>query len=293
MPNRPRIAILDIGSNSVRMVVFAVPSHGEKPIFSEKVACGLGRDLDRTGRLNPEGVILALEAISGFTTLTRAMKVEPVIALGTAALREASDSQTFLQRVLQMTGITIQVISGDEEARLSALGVMNSFQKAKGIVGDLGGGSLELARIANNQVHERLSLPLGVLRIDSPAQGHHPNFSALDALPKILKDQKNFYAVGGTWRALASAWLASQGKKRQRLHGLKVSSEKILPFLLHLTTLSAAELIDRLDVDEDRAPFIPAAAGVMLETLRALKTQKIIFSTTSLRDGVLVGMVKI
>ncbi|MCK6418727.1 MAG: hypothetical protein L6Q57_07310 [Alphaproteobacteria bacterium] len=279
-------AILDIGSNSVRMVVFDSPQATGKPSFNVKVACGLGRDLDKTGKLHPEGVILALEAIQGFHTLARAMKIKTIIAIGTAALREAKDAKDFVRRVQTMTKIKIRVISGEEEARFSAFGVLRALPKAKGIVGDLGGGSLELARIEKGNVHEVVSLPLGVLRVKGDATFL---LRPLSFLPRELTNEKTFYAVGGTWRALAAAWLISRDRKGERLHGVKIERADMISFCQKIMKMKPKALIKTYGVEDDRAPYLPAAARVMVEVLAATGCKQVVFSTTSLRDGILVS----
>jgi len=158
-------AIIDLGSNSIRMLIYDNILNSQIPVFNEKAVCQLGKNLDRTGKLDPKGVEFALTVLKRFKQILSNLKVKKYKAIGTAALREATDAKEFITKAQKIIKKKIIVLSGNKEAENSALGVVIGFQKVNGVVADLGGGSLELARVEKNIIHEKISLPLGVLRL--------------------------------------------------------------------------------------------------------------------------------
>jgi exopolyphosphatase/guanosine-5'-triphosphate,3'-diphosphate pyrophosphatase len=178
-----RVGVVDVGSNSVRMVVFDGAARSPAYFYNEKIMCGLGKGLAETGRLHPEGKLRALAALRRFALLAEGMGAAPLTVVATAATREAADGPEFQEMVLHETGLKLHVIDGDEEARLSAQGVLLGWPEAKGIVCDIGGNSMELARIGGGKVGKRSSTQLGPFRLQQvkggedkgPAQGARHN----------------------------------------------------------------------------------------------------------------------
>src|SRR3954462_239669 len=171
---RPRrrassVAVIDIGSNSVRLVVYAAMERSLVSIFNEKALCGLGREVQSTGLLAPDAVGKALTALRRFRALCRIMKVGRVFAIATAACRDASNGPDFIAKAERICGVRIEILSGQREAKLSALGVISGIHNPDGIVGDLGGGSLELIDVRCNRVHSGVTLPLGSLALQDAA----------------------------------------------------------------------------------------------------------------------------
>src|SRR5579864_2217637 len=163
-----RIAVVDVGSNSLRLVVFERLGASLLPLLNEKVMCALGRGIARTGRLNPEGVELAFANLQRFVALARALRVDHLAIIATAAVREASDGRAFAAAAERQLGVPMRIIEGGEEARLSAAGVLAGIREADGVVGDLGGGSVELVQVnsaASSPIGAGVSLPLGALRL--------------------------------------------------------------------------------------------------------------------------------
>src|SRR5206468_10895509 len=160
-----RIAVVDIGSNSIRLVVFDGLKRAPFPLFNEKVMCGLGRGLERTGTLDPEGVSLALDNLGRFVTLAEVMGAKRIDLLATAAVRDASNGKEFVRNVEKACRQPVQILSGEEEARLSAMGVLMGMPSATGIMGDLGGGSLELVTLERGKLGAHATMPLGPLRL--------------------------------------------------------------------------------------------------------------------------------
>ncbi|MGH6960413.1 MAG: Ppx/GppA family phosphatase, partial [Dongiaceae bacterium] len=147
-----RVAVVDIGSNSIRLVVFTGPTRAPMPLFNEKVLCGLGRGLDASGKLNEAGVKLALENLARFVRLAEAMEVCQIDLLATAAVRDAKNCADFVAEAERRCGVAVRVISGEEEARLSALGVLSGIPGADGLMGDLGGGSVEIVALHKGEI---------------------------------------------------------------------------------------------------------------------------------------------
>jgi len=206
-PATARSAIIDIGSNSVRLVVYDGPRRIPFILFNEKVMAGLGASLAKTGAIEPEAMERGLRAIGRFAHLCRDMRVTDIRCVATAAVRDATNGAEFITRAKAM-GLTVELLSGAQEAIGAAMGVLSGIPDADGIVGDLGGGSLELARVRKGAVEQTISLPLGVLRLPQiRAKGPR----ALDrCVAKMLEKagwqaepDLPFYLVGGSWRSLA------------------------------------------------------------------------------------------
>src|SRR5690606_10513353 len=209
-----RIAVIDIGSNSIRLVVFAKAARVLRQVFNEKVMCGLGRGLDETGRLNADGVVQARQNLPRFAAVARAMGATRIEAFATAAAREAQDGPEFLAETEESCGFSVRLLSGDEEARLSALGVVSGMPDADGIVGDLGGGSVELVDVragavqsAGDEVRRQTTLPLGPFRLmreGKPEAMVQTIDRHLDSVPWLSEaGGRTLYPVGGTWRTFA------------------------------------------------------------------------------------------
>ncbi|MDP5361520.1 MAG: exopolyphosphatase, partial [Paracoccaceae bacterium] len=160
-----RVGVIDVGSNSVRLVVFDGAARSPAYFYNEKIMCALGAGLTQTGHLNPEGRVRALSAIRRFAALAEGMGILPLTAVATAAVREASDGQAFREEVLRETGIKLWIIDGKEEARLSAQGVLLGWPGSYGLVCDIGGSSMELADLADGRVGQRVTSALGPLKL--------------------------------------------------------------------------------------------------------------------------------
>src|SRR6201991_798901 len=211
---RPRkrassVAVIDIGSNSVRMVVYERLARSLVSVFNEKALCGLGREVQSTGLLAPDAVAKALTSLRRFRALCRIQKVGRVYAIATAACRDATNGPDFIRRAERICGCKIEILSGPREAQLSALGVISGIHKTDGIVGDLGGGSLELIDVRGHRVSGGVTLPLGSLALQdlshkSLKRAERIVSTELTDLPRLKRGRnRTFYAVGGTWRALA------------------------------------------------------------------------------------------
>ena len=203
-----RLAIIDIGSNSIRMLIYDDFSSSRVPFFNEKAVCELGKNLDKSKKLHKSGVEYAYRVLKRFYEILNVSKISNIKIIATAVLREATDARPFIENIEKLFKKRIEILSGDEEAICSAEGVKIGFDNVDGLVADLGGGSLELARVENGNITNKTSLPLGVLRLLNNPIVKKRNLSKY--IKNLLKDEKwlskkkfeNLYLVGGTWRAL-------------------------------------------------------------------------------------------
>ena len=218
-----RVGVVDVGSNSVRMVVFDGAARSPAYFYNEKIMCALGQNLGATGRLNPEGRVRALSAIKRFQYLAEGMKTGPLTAIATAAVRDAEDGPEFAEQIRRETGLELHVIDGVEEARLSAQGVLLGWPEAEGIVCDLGGASMELAEVAKGEVGRRVSSQLGPLKLLGLSGGRkalraHIRGVLEDLAKQISSQPKRLYLVGGSWRAIARLDMERRGYPLHVLH---------------------------------------------------------------------------
>jgi len=300
--NRPRhrapsVAVIDIGSNSVRLVVYESMKRSLVTIFNEKTLCGLGREVQTTGLLAADAVAKALTALRRFRALCRIMKVGRVHAIATAACRDASNGPEFIAAAEKLCGVHIEILPGPREAQLSALGVISGIHKPDGIVGDLGGGSLELVDVQGNRVRRGITLPLGSLALQDSSQ------KSLKRAERIVKNGladiaqlkagvgRTFYAVGGTWRALARIHIVQSGYPLHVMHGYTIPAADALDFARRLRRLAAANILADIEVVADaRRPLLVYAALVLEYIIRVARPKTIVFSTFGVREGLLYEM---
>ncbi len=285
------IAVIDIGSNSIRLVAFLGPQRVPVPIFNEKVFCGLARGLSDDGRLDPASVELALKNLERFTKLAAAMGADKVALLATAAVREAEDGDRFAEEVERRCGLPVQVLDGREEALLSAEGLVAGTPSASGIMGDLGGGSLELVRLEEGEITELATLPLGPLRLlgDAGRDGKAARRlidDALDSLPWLHPDAaQTFFAVGGSWRALARISIESRGHPLKVIHGYVMPQAELESLARVVSRQTKDSLSSIKNVSARRLETLPLAALVLRRLLRRLRPEEVVFSAFGLREG--------
>ncbi|SEP47089.1 exopolyphosphatase / guanosine-5'-triphosphate,3'-diphosphate pyrophosphatase [Methylobacterium sp. ap11] len=292
-PGAP-VAIIDIGSNSVRLVAYSGISRAPTPLYNEKVLCGLGRNVLTTGRLNEEAVRRALQALARFRVLCEAMHVGQVFVLATAAARDAENGPAFLEAAAAACGHPIELLSGRREAELSAYGIISGFHAPDGVVGDLGGGSLELVDLRGSAVGSGVTMPLGGLALQDLSGGSLKKARkiAAEALKKAgpqldtLKG-RTFYAVGGTWRALARLHQAARDYRLHVMHGYAIEPNDELSFLQVVEQSEAATLAAVESVSEARRPLLAYGAVVLEEVIRSGKPREIAISATGVREGLL------
>ena len=286
-----RVGVIDIGSNSIRLVVYERLNRVPVPVINEKVLCGLGRDLTRTGCLNPEGVTRALENLARFKALLYAMEVDHVDVLATAAVREAADGDTFVTAVKRGSDLDVSVISGAEEARLSAMGVLCGNPGADGVMGDLGGGSLELVGLDRGEVGEQqVTLPLGpfqLMTVDGGARGIRKRIAEqLDAQSWLGRYRnRRFYAVGGSWRSLARVEMEQRQHLLRIVHQYAVPAREIEQLASVIGRQQKASLERLGGVSRRRLETLPYGALVMEALIERLRPIEVVFSAYGLREG--------
>lgn len=292
-PTAP-VAIIDIGSNSVRLVAYDGLSRAPTPLYNEKVLCGLGRNVLTTGRLNDDAVARALGALRRFRILCATMRIGRVFVLATAAARDAENGPDFLHAAQAACGQEIQLLSGRREAELSALGVVSGFHAPDGVVGDLGGGSLELVDVRGTVVGQGVTMPLGGLALQDLSG------NSIRKAGKIVREHmrkaapqletlrgRTFYAVGGTWRAIARLHQAARGYPVHVMHGYTVEATDGLSFLQVVEQSDAGLLQDVEAVSEARRPLLAYGAAVLEEIIRVGDPREVAISATGVREGLL------
>lgn len=290
--SNPGRAIIDIGSNTVRLVLYGGTMRAPTVLLNEKVAARLGRDIAKDGTLADEAIELAMSGLERFALLLADLGIDDVTVVATAAVREASNGREFV-KALKKLGFKTRILSGEEEACLSANGVAGAFPGATGLVADLGGGSLELVTIENGEPGEAMSLPLGTLRLpehrgESRSQMRKSLEKAIKkGTPKLEKHQP-LYLVGGTLRTMAVYAMQEQGHPLSDPHGFELEpdeAKKLLGKALASETIESLEARDR--ISSMRAEKLPDASVLAEAMLARFKPSRIVFSSWGLREGLL------
>jgi exopolyphosphatase/guanosine-5'-triphosphate,3'-diphosphate pyrophosphatase len=294
----PAVAVIDIGSNSVRLVVYEGLTRSPTPIFNEKVLAGLGRQVQSTGLLAPDAVTEALLALRRFRALCDNLQVGRVFGIATAACRDAENGPAFIEEAERICRVKIDVLSGKREAELAALGVVSGIYEPDGITGDLGGGSLELIDVRGSRIRRGVTVPLGGLALKDAAG------QSIKRAEKIVEKElsdisslksgrgRTFYAVGGAWRALARLHMAQTGYPLHVMHGYTLRAREALEF---------CELVQRVDpetlsqievVSAARRPLLGYAAVVLGNLIRKIRPDKVVVSALGVREGLLYSLLR-
>jgi exopolyphosphatase/guanosine-5'-triphosphate,3'-diphosphate pyrophosphatase len=290
----PTVAVIDIGSNSVRLVVYEALTRSLVPFFNEKIMCGLGREVHSSGLLAADAVEKALAALKRFRSLCQVIGVGRTYVVATAACRDADNGPEFIAQAERILGMQIEILSGAREANLSAQGVVSGVYKPDGLVGDLGGGSLELIDISGRSVRRGVSLPLGGLALQDMSH------RSIKRAEKIVKEQladiatlkaargRSFYAVGGTWRALARLHISQTGYPLRVMHGYTIPADEALAFARRVKRMAAGRVVVDIEAVADaRRPLLSYAALVLEYIIRVGKPKQIVISTFGVREGLL------
>lgn len=292
--NVPHRAIIDIGSNTVRLVVYGGSPRAPTVLLNEKVAAKLGRDITTTGRLADEAIALAMRGLERFALLLADLGIEDVDVVATAAVRDADNGQAFLHS-LQSLGFAPRLLSGEEEAELSAWGVIGAFPRGKGLVADLGGGSLELIAVGAEEdggnPGKGISLPLGTLRLQEMKRGDADGLRK--AVQAMLKDAApksaggDLFLVGGTWRAMAVHAMVLRDFPLTDPHGLSLPRDEALAFAKQLAKEEPDELRQEPRISTMRAASMPDAAILLQALVKRLEPRNVVVSAWGLREGIL------
>ena len=287
------LAVIDIGSNSVRLVVFAGRTRVPSTIFNEKILCGLGAELGATGQMGEKAMKSAMSTLKRFKALCDQMQVSETLVVATAAVRDASNGQYFVERVLEETGFEIDVIPGTEEGRLAGLGVLSGEPAANGVVGDLGGGSLELAQVKAGVVANTVSLPLGPLRLMSQF-GTKYSFmrkylrEQFSAIPWLTNENpQDLYMVGGAWRNLAKLMMREKSNPLPILHGYSSTRSEMTRYCRRISQMGSDNIPFGGELPLRRREVLPVAAIILQELLTEMKARNATISSYGLREGLI------
>ncbi|MEP9397362.1 exopolyphosphatase [Mesorhizobium sp. KR2-14] len=296
LQDRRPISVIDIGSNSIRLVVYEGIARSPTILFNEKMLAGLGRGIVATGKLDPEAVTRAIEEFGRFRALSDQAGAGDLYVIATAAAREAENGLDFIHRAEKILRTEVRVLSGREEAHYSALGVLSSFHPADGIVGDLGGGSLELVEVEGENIGDGITLPLGGLRLQDMAR------NSLAAAARIAREEmararllrrgqgRVFYAVGGTWRNLARLHMNMTNYPLSVMHHYEMSIDSCLPFLRQVAKGDVDKMKGIEGVSKNRRALLPYGAAVLLEIIAKMKPSKVVVSAHGVREGFLYSL---
>jgi exopolyphosphatase/guanosine-5'-triphosphate,3'-diphosphate pyrophosphatase len=285
-------AIIDIGSNSVRLVVYSGAPRIPSIVFNEKVLAGLGQGLGETGKLGEEPRKRALSALSRFRLLIDQMEVCDLRVVATAAVRDASNGAAFLDEVRAL-GFEPIVISGEEEGMLAAEGVLSGFPDADGLVGDLGGGSLELAEVGGGEVGRSLSLPFGVLRVDAEDSRGEKKLrkdlrASLERSGLAGRGRgRSFYMVGGSWRALARLDIISRNYPLPITHDYRMPANRPAELRKLIASIDRADPKSLKMLTASRIPTLPSAKLILSALVDELQPSELVVSSFGIREGLL------
>ncbi|PNG27223.1 exopolyphosphatase [Methylocella silvestris] len=287
------VAIVDIGSNSVRLVAYEGLSRAPRQIFNEKSLCALGDGVATTGLLSKSGMEKALAALRRFKVLCEILDVGELNVLATAAARDAANGPEFLAEATQAIGAPISLLSGPREAELSAHGVVSGVHKPDGLVGDLGGGSLEMIDVKGSQLSKGVTLPLGGLTLIDASK------KSARAAARIVRDAladsrlverlegRTFYAVGGTWRAFAKLHMRQRNYPLAVMHGYVIPAQDAADFANIVARVNTETLLSIDAVNAQRRPLLPYGAAVIAEIIRRGRPKEIMISSAGVREGLL------
>ena len=291
------VAVLDIGSNSVRLVVYERHARALTPLYNEKSACALGRGIALTGRLADSNVERALIAIKRFALVARMMRVGKVHVLATSAVRDAANRTEFVAAVEAIIDAKVQVLSGEQEAHFAALGVVAGIPDFTGMVGDLGGGSLELSTIADGGDTNGETFELGVIRLqdDSGASANKAGEIAAERLKGSSLARGpgggSFAAIGGTWRSLAKLHQVRRHYPLHMVQHYEVSAADMITLCDEIVAAGSLKTYPGSDsVSSSRRDLVPFGAAVLAEVLRVGRFDKVVFSALGVREGYLFGL---
>ena len=287
-----RVGVVDVGSNSVRLVVFDGAARSPAYFYNEKIMCGLGTGLAQSGTLNPSGRVRALAALRRFQSLATGMGIGPLTAVATAAVREATDGPDFRAQVERETGIKLWVIDGEEEARLSAQGVLLGWPGAYGLVCDIGGSSMELAELSDGKVGRRISTDLGPQRLKLVKGGKKAVRKLISeevaALSTRLGPQSDrLFLVGGSWRAIARIDMYRRKYPLAVLHEYRMSRRDVRDTVKFILEAEIEALRLETGLSEARMELVPLAGHVLRELVKTLKPHDIAVSSYGIREGLL------
>lgn len=296
LQDRRPVSVIDIGSNSIRLVVYEGVARSPTVLFNEKMLAGLGKGIANTGRLDPDAVSRSMDEFRRFRALSDQAGATDLYVLATAAAREAENGPDFINRAEKVLGTKVRVLSGREEAYFSALGIISGFHKPNGIAGDLGGGSLELVDIKGSAIGDGITLPLGGLRLADMSKNSLATAAKIAktelAKAKFLKAGKGriFYAVGGTWRNLARLHMNATGYPLAVMHNYEVDVTTSAAFLEQVAKGDIDSIAGIESVSKNRRALLSYGALVLQQIIATMKPSKVVVSAVGVREGYLYSL---
>ncbi|WP_136441515.1 Ppx/GppA family phosphatase [Pacificoceanicola onchidii] len=287
-----RVGVVDIGSNSVRLVVFDGAARSPAYFYNEKVMCGLGAGIAESGKLNPEGKERARTAMKRFKLLADGMGLPTLTVVATAAMRDAKDGPAFKAELEEATGLKVHVIDGEEEARLSAQGVLLGWPGAYGLICDIGGASMELAEIHNGTVGKCATSPLGPLKFKDLEGGAEARRAHIKSVIKELAEElgaqrDRLFLVGGSWRAIARIDMERRGYPLHVLHEYRMDPQSVVDTINFIQKSDLEELRKACSISATRMDLVPYAAEVLSRLIKTFKPHDIAVSSYGIREGML------
>ncbi|OIQ26876.1 MAG: exopolyphosphatase [Alphaproteobacteria bacterium MedPE-SWcel] len=287
-----RIGVVDVGSNSVRLVIFDGAARSPAYFYNEKIMCALGAGLSETGKLNPKGRARALAALQRFQALAAGLLPDKLHVVATAAVRDASDGPEFCTEVEAATGLRIRVITGEEEARLSAQGVLLGWPGAYGLICDIGGSSMELAEIQGGTVGKCVTSHLGPLKLKDIKGGRQGRKKHIDEVMLSLRDQMGdqrdrLFLVGGSWRAIARLDMLRRSYPLTVQHEYRMTAKDVRETAKFIEKNDLDKLRGDCGISSTRMALVPYAIDVLSRLVKTFRPKDIAISSYGLREGLL------
>ncbi|WP_299553962.1 Ppx/GppA family phosphatase [uncultured Tateyamaria sp.] len=288
-----RVGVVDVGSNSVRLVVFDGAARSPAYFYNEKIMCALGAGMSDTGHLNPQGRVRALEALRRFQRLAEGMGLSDLSVVATAAVRDATDGPDFCADVLRETGLYVSVIDGREEARLSAQGVLLGWPGSYGLVCDIGGSSMELAEISDGIVGRRVTSDLGPLKLQTVKGGKKGRRNHIKAVIERLQSEMGpqrdrLFLVGGSWRAIARVDMHRRGYPLNVLHEYRMSPQSVQRTAKYIKEHDDHDALrGECGISSARMTLVPLAVEVLARLVKTFRPKDIAVSSYGIREGML------
>ena len=288
-----RIGIIDIGSNSIRLVVFDGPKRSPLYLYNEKVFYRLGQN--SLGGQNFTDKILAevTNIIDRFVTISRNMKAVKIIAFGTSALREANNSTDLIKMIFNRTAINVEIISGEAEAEYAAKGILLGFPNAFGAICDLGGNSVEFGTIFEGKVINCKTALLGPLALNKlfgikkDAKSHMK--AVIDSLNIIQQNdlRKKLFLIGGSWRAIAKFHMELTEYPLKIIQGYKIKAKELKKTLSLINSGLGKKKLLMTNIPNERLELLPYSANLLEIILETYRFDSVIFSSFGVREGFL------
>jgi len=307
-PSRPLdpVAVVDIGSNSGRVLVFRPEAGGHLHVLAgSRAALRLARGLDRTGRIPPEALDRAFLALGDFKAIAGGSGVRRFEAAGTSALRDAANGPPFIRRVKRELGITIRILSGLEEARYGFLGAVGGLPVDDGVFFDLGGGSLQVGRFRARRLASASSVPLGSLRVsDAFLESDPPTPRELRKLREHVRETleeaglrrlvagERLVGTGGSLRNLAKVDQRASGYPIARLHGYELERRRLHEIAAALASARQKKRARVPGLNADRRDSVVGGAIVIETLMEVLRADAVIVSGQGVREGLALSMAR-